>query len=91
LETKQCEKKDILFVDFEDIALQGIQPLEVFTLLKAYYSIYQQEPKFLIFDEIQNVPEWSRLLRTLHNKKYKIIVTGSSSKLLLTEISTELR
>jgi predicted AAA+ superfamily ATPase len=30
-------------------------------------------------------------LRTFHNDGYKIVISGSSSKLLLTEISTELR
>jgi predicted AAA+ superfamily ATPase len=61
------------------------------TMLKSYRSIYQQDPKFLVFDEIQTLQNWSHFLRTLHNKKYQIIITGSSSKLLLNEIATELR
>jgi hypothetical protein len=60
-------------------------------MFKAYYGIYKKEPTYLVFDEIQNIPEWSRVLRTFHNKRYHIIVTGSSSKLLITEITTELR
>jgi predicted AAA+ superfamily ATPase len=91
LDTKQCQKTDILFLNFEDVRLIGLQAVESLEMLKAYYNLYQKEPTYLVFDEIQNVPEWSSLLRTFHNKGYKIIVTGSSSKLLLTEISTELR
>jgi predicted AAA+ superfamily ATPase len=91
IDTHQCEKKDILFIDFEDVRLQGMSAVQGLTLLKAYYNLYGKEPAFLIFDEIQNIPDWSKLLRTFHNQRYKIIVTGSSSKLLLTEISTELR
>jgi len=64
---------------------------DIDSMFKAYYALYKKDPKYLIFDEIQNIPERSRVLRTFHNKRYKIIVTGSSSKLLLTEVSTELR
>jgi predicted AAA+ superfamily ATPase len=66
--------------------------LEIDDMFKAYKRLYNQEPKFLIFDEVQNIPQWQKVLRTFHDRrKYKIIVTGSSSKLHTDEISTELR
>jgi len=46
----------------------------------------------LLLDEVQNWKEWGKWLRTLHDeKKFDIYVTGSSSKLLIKEISTNLR
>lgn len=91
LDSNTCKKEDILFIDFEDYRLSGLKIADIDSMFKAYYALYKKDPKYLIFDEIQNIPERSRVLRTFHNKRYKIIVTGSSSKLLLTEVSTELR
>jgi len=46
----------------------------------------------LFFDEVQRLPSWSRVVRTLHNtRRYSIVVTGSNATLLSSEIATELR
>ena len=89
---KGVAKSEILFIDFEDYRLIGIQPSDIDNILTAFYQLTDQFPKYLFFDEIQNFPQWSRVLRMLHNKnRYKIIVSGSNSKLLSREIVTELR
>jgi len=89
---KGLEKKEILFIDFEDYRLIGIQPEEIDAILSAFYQLTNRYPDSLCFDEIQNLPNWSRVLRTLHNQnRYKIVVSGSNSKLLSREIATELR
>jgi predicted AAA+ superfamily ATPase len=89
---KDLSKKDILFVDFEDYRLIGIQPTDIDHLLTGFYQLTNQYPRYLFFDEIQNLPHWNRVLRTLHNQnRYKIVISGSNSKLLTGEISTELR
>lgn len=48
---------------------------------------------YLFIDEIQNAPNWSKWARriTEQNRNIKLVITGSSSKLLSQEISTELR
>jgi predicted AAA+ superfamily ATPase len=92
LDRKICRKEDILFVDFEDFRLANFQPGDIETLITSFYQLAHRYPSYLFFDEIQRLPEWSRVIRTLHNqKKYKIIVSGSNSRLLEQEISTELR
>lgn len=89
---KGVTKKDILFVDFEDYRLIGIQPDHIDAILSAFYQLTNQHPTYLFFDEIHNLPQWSRVLRTLHNQnRYKIVVSGSNSSLLSQEIATELR
>lgn len=88
----KAHRNDFLFVDFEDYRLQGFVPQDVDRLLTAFHQLTGQHPRFLFFDEIQHLPSWSRVLRTLHNQqRYRIVVTGSNSELLSREISTELR
>jgi len=85
-------RRDILFVDFEDYRLAGFVAADVDALLAAFQRLAARPPRYLFFDEVQRVPEWSRVLRTLHNQgRYTIVVSGSNSKLLHPEIATELR
>ena len=92
LEKGGYSKKDILFIDFEDYRLGGFTAPDMDDLLAAFHQLAGQYPRFLFFDEVQNLPDWSRVLRTLHNRRrFKIIVSGSNSKLLGREIATELR
>ncbi len=92
MESKGVLREDILFVDFEDYRLHGFGPPDVDSLFTAFQQIAGRQPRFLFFDEIQHVPEWNRILRTLHNRRgYTIVVSGSNSSLLSQEIATELR
>jgi hypothetical protein len=92
ISTKKYSKDNILFVDFEDYRLSGIKPANIEELLTAFVKLTKNLPKFIFFDEIQHLPEWGRVLRTLHNqRKYKIIVSGSNSEPLSKEVATELR
>jgi predicted AAA+ superfamily ATPase len=85
-------RPDILFVDFEDYRLTGFTTGDVDRLLATFQRLAGGPPRFLFFDEVQQVPNWSRVLRTLHNQgRYSIVVSGSNSKLLHPEIATELR
>ena len=85
-------KKDILFLDFEDYRLSGFTGNDVDRLLAAFHRLTGQYPGFLFFDEVQHLPGWSRILRTLHNRRrFRIVVSGSNSGLLGSDIATELR
>lgn len=85
-------RRDFLFLDFEDYRLQGFEAHDIDRLLTVFQQMTEQYPGYLFFDEIQHLPMWSRVLRTLHNRKrYRIVVTGSNSGLLGREIATELR
>ena len=47
---------------------------------------------YLFFDEIQDIKFWEKYIRRIYDtSKYKIFISGSSSKLLSREISTSLR
>ena len=85
-------REDILFVDFEDYRLTDFTAVDTDALLTAFQQVAGKAPTFLFFDEIQQLPGWSRVLRTLHNQnRYRIVVTGSNAGLLEREITTELR
>ena len=88
----KAQRTDFLFVDFEDYRLQGFESRDFDRLLTTFHQLTGHEPRFLLFDEIQHVPMWNRVLRTMHNRgRYRIVVTGSSSELSSREIATELR
>ncbi len=85
-------KEDILFIDFEDYRFTNTSPSDIDQLFTAFRQLTGRQPTYLFFDEIQQFPQWSRVIRTLHNQgRYKIIVSGSNSKLSSHEIATELR
>ena len=92
IQSKKYSKKDILFIDFEDFRLSGLKGNNIDELFEVFYQLTNRYPHFLFFDEVQNLLGWSRILRTLHNKRrFKIIISGSNSRLLGNEIATELR
>jgi predicted AAA+ superfamily ATPase len=85
-------REDILFVDFEDYRLTDFTAADTDALLTAFQQVAGKAPTFLFLDEIQRLPGWSRVLRTLHNQnRYRIVVTGNNAGLLEREIATELR
>lgn len=55
-------------------------------------EIFQEENKSgkYFFDEIQNINEWERFIRQLHDNKAKIMITGSNASLLSKELGTKL-
>ncbi len=92
LASGKARREDILFVDFEDYRLTNFKATDTDALLAAFQQVAGKPPSFLFFDEVQQLPGWSRVVRTLHNQnRYRITVSGSNSRLLERELSTELR
>ncbi len=89
---QKTDKEEILFIDFEDNRLAGIKVNKLDDIFLAHKELSERELRCLFFDEIQEIKGWSKFVRRLHNLgKYKIVIGGSSSKLLGKEIATELR
>ena len=91
--SKERETESLLYVNFEDYAFSS-EELTPKTL-EAIVDVYKQEiyrgNDFLLFlDEIQNVNEWHRWIRTAVDSGLirTAFVTGSSSKLLSGELAT---
>ncbi|MDP1743830.1 MAG: ATP-binding protein [Candidatus Amesbacteria bacterium] len=86
---KKFLKDGFYFVNFEDERLLHFQVQDFDLLHETLISLYGEKKTFL-FDEIQNVPEWERFVRRLHDQGYKFIVTGSNASLLSQELGTRL-
>src|SRR3990167_7935089 len=82
-------KNGYYFVNFEDERLLNFQVKDFDLLHETLISMFGEKRTFL-FDEIQNVPEWERFVRRLHDQGYKVIVTGSNASLLSQELGTRL-
>lgn len=85
----------ILYLNFEDDRLFPTSLEKFQKIIDAFYELYPDNYNqmcYFVFDEIQVVDEWYRIVRRLlDTKSIEIYLTGSSAKLLSTEISTTLR
>ncbi len=85
-------KNNVIYLNFDDPRLSSIKASEIRSIIRVFIEMYGKKPKILLLDEIQNINGWERVIRELYDlKKYRIFITGSSSKLLSTEIATRLR
>ncbi|MBI4042139.1 MAG: ATP-binding protein [Deltaproteobacteria bacterium] len=82
----------VLYYNFEDpLFYSDPDVLNLDELISIYVEQKGSPPALLILDEIQNVNGWERWVRKMTDlEKYKIVITGSSAKLLSSEISTSL-
>lgn len=81
------KKGNFGYVNFDDEKLIEVENYD--TILEAMNTVYNN-PEFVLFDEIQNLPKWELFVNRLHRKNLNIIVTGSNSKLLSKELATHL-
>jgi len=85
----------ILYLNLEDDRLQPVDRTRLARLLEAFYALHPENHDrrvFLFFDEIQNAQGWPAVLRRfLDTRNVRIMVTGSSAKLLGSEIASVLR
>lgn len=80
---------EMVYVNFDDERLYGMQVDDFDLILQAYHSMYADKP-FLLFDEIQNIEGWEHFARRLANQKYKVLITGSNARMLSRDIATTL-
>ncbi len=92
---EKVPKHRILYLNFEDDRLLPLVTEKLASLVESFYSYYPDNHDhlcYLFFDEIQNVENWSLVIRRLFDtKNVEIFLSGSSAKLLSTEIATSLR
>nr|MDO8116554.1 AAA family ATPase [Candidatus Sigynarchaeota archaeon] len=93
---KGTPRSNIFYVNFEDEKLIGATATDADAMLDVFHELSRLDPSFnmyLFLDEIQNVKDWDAWVRRLHDtrKNIKLVLTGSSSKLLGKEIATRLR
>ncbi len=88
----KLQDKEYLFINFEDDEIKNLEREKITKCVHLHTEIYGAEPKYLFFDEIQNLKSWQSFIYSMIEKKrYYVFLTGSSSKLLSKEIATQLR
>ncbi|MBN1926070.1 MAG: ATP-binding protein [Prolixibacteraceae bacterium] len=76
------------YMNFEDPRLVNFEVNDFFKLEKLFKEY--GEHGIFFFDEIQNINGWERYVRILHDKKEKVVITGSNASLLSKEFGTSL-
>lgn len=79
--------KDFGYVNFDDERL--VETKNYDEIIAALNSLYNN-PKIVLFDEIQNLPRWELFVNRLQRQNMNLFITGSSSKMLSKELATHL-
>jgi predicted AAA+ superfamily ATPase len=89
------KKEEILYLNFEDERLLEFTVDHFQAILDVYFGKYPEHRKgrcYFFFDEIQRIAQWEMFIRRLlDTENIQIFITGSSSKLLGSEMATCLR
>jgi len=75
------------YANFDDERLVGMENYD--DLLNAIDAVYGRPPTIL-FDEIQNLDRWELFVNRLQRQGRRLLITGSNSRLLSTELATHL-
>jgi predicted AAA+ superfamily ATPase len=89
------EKQRIVYLNFDDTLLDGLEFREIEDVLRLHMELYPSiigRELFVFLDEPQNISGWERAVRSMHDSgNIKLYVTGSSARMLSWEIATSLR
>jgi len=83
------KNRDFAYFNFDDESLPGEEKIdldELMTELKLAYG----DTKYILFDEIQNLPNWELFVNRLHRGGFNLVLTGSNASLLSKELATHL-
>lgn len=75
------------YANFDDEKLVEVKDYD--EIVNVMNSLYDN-PKYLLFDEIQNLDKWELFVNRLQRQGCNLIITGSNSKLLSKELATHL-
>lgn len=102
LQEKWIDKKNIIYFNLEDEKLEKFSSQDLNLILEVYFENFLEkkiknknweEKIFLFLDEIQEISWWEKFVRRILDEEEDIllVLTWSSSKMLSTEIATNLR
>ncbi|MBD3789921.1 MAG: ATP-binding protein [Campylobacterales bacterium] len=88
-------RENILYLNFEDDRFFPLRLEHLDAILEGYFELFptkRDEKIYLFLDEVQVVEGWELYVRRIYDTlNIAIFITGSSAKLLSTEIATSLR
>jgi len=81
------KNQNFAYLNFDDeLLLNNFEEMEILKVLNEVYGNF----KYLLLDEIQNLPNWELWVNKLHRRNINIILTGSNANLLSRELATSL-
>lgn len=88
-------RENILYLNFEDDRFFPLKLEHLDAILEGYFELFpakRDEKIYLFLDEVQVVEGWELYVRRIYDTlNIAVFITGSSAKLLSTEIATSLR
>jgi predicted AAA+ superfamily ATPase len=81
--------RPFMYFNFDDEVLSSTGGIETNELMKELHAAYGPV-KTILFDEIQNLPNWELFANRLHREGYNLVLTGSNAQLLSKELATHL-
>lgn len=75
------------YVNFDDEHLVDVEDYN--DIIETLNSLYNR-PRILFMDEIQNLPKWELFVNRLQRQGFNLVLTGSNSNLLSSELATHL-
>lgn len=81
--------RSFAYFNFDDESLPGEEKLDLNELMSELRQAYG-DTKYVLFDEIQNLPKWELFVNRLHREGYNLVLTGSNARLLSKELATAL-
>lgn len=86
------DETSCLYLNLEDPVFAGNLDVKLLEwAVREHAKAHGKEPKFVFLDEAQLVPMWEKFVRmAVDRKRFKAVVTGSSSKLLSSEFASSL-
>jgi hypothetical protein len=89
-------RESLVFLNFEDDRLAGMEVSDLSFLLEEYYRLqpaFRDQTRVTWFlDEIQLVPGWETFARrVLDSEKVRLFLSGSSASMLSREVATSMR
>jgi hypothetical protein len=83
------KSRTFAYFNFDDEILASEGGIATDELMKQLHAVYGNI-KTILFDEIQNLPNWELFVNRLHREGYNLVLTGSNARLLSKELATAL-
>ncbi len=82
-------KESDYYLNFDDERLIDFKVDDFQKLYEIFLELFGEQKTFY-FDEIQNIENWERFVRRIHDDGNKIYITGSNASMLSRELGTHL-
>ena len=88
LERGDLTEHGYVYINFEDERISNIKAEDLGLIIDCHKELFGEGKPLIFLDEIQNIDGWEKFARRIADAKYRVMITGSNSKMLSGEILT---